>query len=112
MEEVVIGMVFIKVTGSVCRYNSMGCPYLYHSSPWLRFMHLAGRWWCTPLIPALGRQWQVISEFEASQLYKVSARTARATQRNPVSEKKKKIHASLLGLHTSRYLPGFWVALP
>jgi hypothetical protein len=31
-----------------------------------------------------------ISEFEASLVYKVSSRTARATQRNPVSEKKKK----------------------
>jgi hypothetical protein len=29
----------------------------------------------------------VISEFEASLVYKVSSRTARATQRNPVSEK-------------------------
>jgi hypothetical protein len=31
-----------------------------------------------------------ISEFKASLVYKVSSRTARATQRNPVSEKKKK----------------------
>jgi hypothetical protein len=31
-----------------------------------------------------------ISEFEASLVYKVSSRTARATQRNPVSKKKKK----------------------
>jgi hypothetical protein len=31
-----------------------------------------------------------ISELEASLVYKVSARTAMATQRNPVSEKKKK----------------------
>jgi hypothetical protein len=31
-----------------------------------------------------------ISEFEASLVYKVSARTARDIQRNPVSEKKKK----------------------
>jgi hypothetical protein len=31
-----------------------------------------------------------ISEFEASLVYRVSSRTARATQRNPVSEKKKK----------------------
>jgi hypothetical protein len=30
------------------------------------------------------------SEFEASLVYKVSSRTARATQRNPVSKKKKK----------------------
>ena len=34
-----------------------------------------------------GRQ---ISEFEASLVYRVSSRTARATQRNPVSKKKKK----------------------
>ena len=33
-----------------------------------------------------GRQ---ISEFEASVVYKVSSRTARATQRKPVSKKKK-----------------------
>ena len=33
--------------------------------------------------------WQ-ISEFEASLVYKVSSRTARAIQRNPVSKKKKK----------------------
>jgi hypothetical protein len=30
-----------------------------------------------------------ISEFEASPVYKVSSRTARAIQRNPVSKKKK-----------------------
>ena len=42
-----------------------------------------------PLIPALRRQRQCISEFEASLVYKVSSRTARAIQRNPVSEKKK-----------------------
>ena len=39
-----------------------------------------------PLIPALGRQ---ISEFEASLAYKVSSRTARDTQRNPVSKEPK-----------------------
>jgi hypothetical protein len=31
-----------------------------------------------------------ISEFEASLVYKVSSRTARAIQRNPVSKKNKK----------------------
>jgi hypothetical protein len=44
-------------------------------------------WWCTPLIPALGRQRQADFEdfeFEASLVYKVSSRTARAIQRNPV----------------------------
>jgi hypothetical protein len=39
-----------------------------------------------PLIPALGRR---ISEFEASLVYRVSSRTARATQGNPVSKKQK-----------------------
>jgi hypothetical protein len=39
--------------------------------------------------PSRGRgRW--ISEFEASLVYKVSSRTARATQRNRVSRKKKK----------------------
>jgi hypothetical protein len=38
----------------------------------------------------LGGRGRWISEFEANLVYKVSSRTARATQRNPVSEKKKK----------------------
>jgi hypothetical protein len=41
-------------------------------------------WWRKPFIPALGRQRQ--AEFEASLVYKVSSRTARATQKNPVSK--------------------------
>jgi hypothetical protein len=45
-----------------------------------------GQWWRTPLIPALGRQRQWTSEFEASLVYKVSSRTARDIQRNPVSK--------------------------
>jgi hypothetical protein len=32
-----------------------------------------------------------ISEFKASLVYRVSSRTARAVQGNPVSEKKKKV---------------------
>jgi hypothetical protein len=44
-----------------------------------------------PLIPALGRQRQAISEFEASLVYRVSSRTARTAQRNPVSKRQKKI---------------------
>ena len=44
-----------------------------------------------PLIPALRRQrGRQISEFEFSLDYKVSSRTARAKQRNPVSEKQNK----------------------
>jgi hypothetical protein len=42
-----------------------------------------------PLIPALGRQGRQISEFEASLVYRVSSRTVRATQRNPVSKRNK-----------------------
>jgi hypothetical protein len=43
-----------------------------------------------PLIPALGGRGRWISEFKASLLvYRVSSRTARATQRNPASKKKK-----------------------
>jgi hypothetical protein len=53
-----------------------------------RFMLLGGGT-CLE-IPALERQRQGISEFEASLVYRVSSRTARTTQRNPVSEKKKK----------------------
>jgi hypothetical protein len=38
----------------------------------------------------LGGRGRRISEFEASLFYRVSSRAARATQRNPFSEKKKK----------------------
>jgi hypothetical protein len=37
----------------------------------------------------LGGRDRQISEFEASLVYRVSSRTARATQRNPVSKNKK-----------------------
>jgi hypothetical protein len=39
-----------------------------------------------------------ISEFEASLVYKVSSRTARAIQRNPVSKKQKKKKKERLSL--------------
>jgi hypothetical protein len=42
-----------------------------------------------PLIPALGRQRQADSEFEASLVYKVSSRTATAIQRIPVLKNQK-----------------------
>ena len=41
-----------------------------------------------PLIPALGRQRQVDFSVEVSLVYRVSSRTARDTQRNPVSKNK------------------------
>jgi hypothetical protein len=37
----------------------------------------------------LGGRGRQISEFQASLVYRVSSRTARATQRNPVSNKTK-----------------------
>ena len=52
---------------------------------------MARQWWHIPLIPALMRQRQVdLCEIEAGLVYKVSFRTARATQRNPVLKRKKK----------------------
>jgi hypothetical protein len=45
-----------------------------------------------PLIPTLGRQRQTDHyEFEASLVYRVSSRTARATQRNHVWKKTKNV---------------------
>ena len=42
------------------------------------------------MIPALRRQRQAeCNEFKASLVYRVSSRTARVTQRNPVSKKNK-----------------------
>jgi hypothetical protein len=38
----------------------------------------------------LGGRGRRISEFEASLVYRLSSRTARATQRNPVSKNQKK----------------------
>jgi hypothetical protein len=38
----------------------------------------------------LGGRGRRISEFEASLVYRVSSRTAKATQRNPVSKNQKK----------------------
>jgi hypothetical protein len=52
----------------------------------------SARWcWCTPLILALGRQRQAdLCELTGSLVYKVSSRTARPTQRNPVSKRNPK----------------------
>ena len=59
--------------------------------------HLAWPWWCTPLIPALSKQRKVdLCEFETSLVYRASSRTARATQRSPVSKNKKKKDAIVL----------------
>jgi hypothetical protein len=49
----------------------------------------------------LGGRGRRISEFEANPVYKVSSRTARAIQRNTVSEKKKKNY-----ILRTYYVPG------
>ena len=43
------------------------------------------------MIPALGGRGKWISEFEANLVYRVSSRTAWATQRNPVQKTKQNI---------------------
>uniref|UniRef100_A0A8C8W5E0 Uncharacterized protein n=1 Tax=Peromyscus maniculatus bairdii TaxID=230844 RepID=A0A8C8W5E0_PERMB len=51
----------------------------------------AGRWWRTPLIPALGRQSQAdLCEFEARLGYQVSPRKGAKLHRETLSQKKKK----------------------
>jgi hypothetical protein len=45
----------------------------------------------------LGGRGRQISEFEASLVYRVSSRTARATQRNPVSKNKKTKQKNVYG---------------
>jgi hypothetical protein len=55
-----------------------------------------------------GRQ---ISEFEASPVYKVSFRTARAIERNPVSKKKKKKEKKksiIIATHVSTLKQTLW----
>jgi hypothetical protein len=62
----------------------------------------------------LGSRGRQISEFEASLVYRVSSRTARAIQRNPVSkttttkQKRKKKN----GLMKSRLSPTNFVVIP
>jgi hypothetical protein len=56
----------------------------------------------------LGGRGRWISEFKANLVYKVSSRTARATQRNPVSKNKnknKQTKNNLMSFLTQQYLP-------
>jgi hypothetical protein len=51
----------------------------------------------------LGGRGRWISEFKASLVYKVSSRSARATQRNPVSKKPKRSR-NFLGMEIVEWL--------
>ena len=53
------------------------------------YNYLARQWWHMPPLGHLGCRGRCISEMEASLVYRVSSRTARAIQRNPVSKNKK-----------------------
>ena len=45
--------------------------YNYKKKVFHKISSLNGRWWCTPLIPSLGRQRQAdLCEFKASLVYK------------------------------------------
>jgi hypothetical protein len=61
-----------------------------------------------PLIPALETETGKSLEFEASLIYKGSFKTARATQRNPVSRKKTNYRDRVLDIlaHISILAPG------
>jgi hypothetical protein len=49
-------------------------------------------WWYVPLILALGSHRQMdLCEFKVSLLYRVSSKTAKTTQRNPVWKNKNKM---------------------
>jgi hypothetical protein len=59
---------------------------LQHTVP-LRYLNIEPGVVAHTFNPSRGRR---ISEFKASLVYRVSSRTARATQRNPVSKTKNK----------------------
>ena len=52
----------------------------------------------------MGGRSRYISEFEASLVYRMSSRTVRAIQRNPVSEKKKLFVSHVLLITEQRKL--------
>jgi hypothetical protein len=53
----------------------------------------------------LGGRGRRISEFEPSLVYKVSSRTARTTQRNPVSKKQNKKQTNKAGVAEQTCVP-------
>jgi hypothetical protein len=63
-----------------------------------------------PLTQHSGGRGRRISEFEASLVYRVSSRTARAIQRNPVSKRKKKkkeLKGAWIGTTAAMAIPSY-----
>jgi hypothetical protein len=54
------------------------------------YNHLARQWWHMPPLGYLGGRGRCISEIKGSVVYRMSSWSARAIQRNPVSENKTK----------------------
>jgi hypothetical protein len=76
-------------------------------------VHQDGQWWHTPFIPAFERQRLVdLCEFEASLVYIVRFRTARAAQRDPASRDKNKTKqkTNKLGMVAHAFNPSTWEA--
>jgi hypothetical protein len=68
-----------------------GCSDIYWNIKlFIKKTETAGQWWRTPLIPALGRQGQADFWVWGQPGLLKGSKTSRATQRNPVSGKKKK----------------------
>jgi hypothetical protein len=57
-------------------------------------LNLTGQWWCMPLIPALRGQRQA-DLLSSRPAYRVSSRTARATQENLVLKKQKQTNKQI-----------------
>jgi hypothetical protein len=63
---------------------------------WLRALYWQGSGGARLSSQYLGGRGRRIFEFEASLVYRVSSRTAKATQRNPVSKTKTKTKSTVL----------------
>ena len=77
-----------QLLASLDYFSSSWTQFTFQSKSFRAIEHLPfyKAWWLLiPFVPALERQRQVnLCEFEASLVYRVSSRTARDTQRNPV----------------------------